>query len=837
MSAPPHSCDAFLARFLDAASALAEALPDKGGDPERLREEAADRLLAGFFLRFARAASCGLQPELARLAPCAGDAPESSAAGAAESLLDALLNGYRLQLTEPRPDQDALAGGALAPDILAAAHALTRAGRQDAGVFYTPVGEVRLMCREALRARMAHALGVADDDPELLGILYGQGSPDLPAERAALLFRELARLRVCDPAAGCGALLVGMAHELSRLLTSLGRLVLPEDRNRLLEEGLPDPLSPTSIRRHIAASTLFGLDLDAGALNVTRQRLFLFTLAAGGEQVPDVRLLEALRAHLQEGDGLEPPGQTSGSQGHDPLPTKIAGSAPTRSPWLDRLPEIFAPPGGGFDIVLSNPPYVRQERLDARRKSDAPRACQALLPTEFRFDGKSDLYAYFFHLGLGLLREGGALCVIASNSWLDVGFGQALRRLLLRHSRILSITESARKGTFTDARIHPAILLARRCIPAADEPEPVRFIRMHHALGEPRSLDEMTLLAGTRRFLSTPAFRVVPVPQAVLAAEAVADRMGVNWGGRYLRAPDLFFEMLEACGTRLCRLDALASVRFGIKTGANDFFYLESIPGGAPSPAGASDDLGVFRNGMGEERFLERRFLRRALRSPRELRTPELLPEDAASFLLTCPEEPEALAGTRAADYVREGESRWGIHRRPSVRGRARWYSLPLIAPPPVIHPLIAFERACAAINPRGILCDANLVGIYPHEGVDPALLAACLVSSLGVMMRELVGIANLGQGALKTNPAYLARMLVPDLRAASSRELAALGSAFQAARQAAFPSLLDGEPDPVWRALDDAVLALLGPGAPDGARLRAAACELVSARLAKARA
>lgn len=154
-----------------------------------------------------------------------------------------------------------------------------------------------------------------------------------------------------------------------------------------------------------------------------------------------------------------------------------------------------------------------------------------------------------------------------------------------------------------------------------------------------------------------------------------------------------------------------------------------------------------------------------------------------------------------------------------------------------MIHPLIAFERACAAINPRGILCDANLVGIYPHEGVDPALLAACLVSSLGVMMRELVGIANLGQGALKTNPAYLARMLVPDLRAASSRELAALGSAFQAARQAAFPSLLDGEPDPVWRALDDAVLALLGPGAPDGARLRAAACELVSARLAKARA
>ena len=150
---------------------------------------------------------------------------------------------------------------------------------------------------------------------------------------------------------------------------------------------------------------------------------------------------------------------------------------------------------------------------------------------------------------------------------------------------------------------------------------------------------------------------------------------------------------------------------------------------------------------------------------------------------------------------------------------------------------MIAFERACAAINPMGILCDANLVGIYPREGVDPALLAACLASSLGVMMRELVGIANLGQGALKTNPAYLARMLVPDLRRASPRELAALNSAFRAARRVPFPSLLDGEPAAVWRGLDEAVLALLGPGAPDGARLRAVARELVGARLAKARA
>ena len=532
------------------------------------------------------------------------------------------------------------------------------------------------MCREALRARMAPAR-VPDDDLCLLGVLYGEGARE-PSARSATLLRKLARLRIRDPAVGCGAILgMAMSH---RALLTVGPSVPPEILI-LREEGLPDPFSPRSIRRHIAASTLFGIDLDAGALNVARQRLLLFTLAAGGEHAPDARLLDALRARLQEGDGLAPPGQASDRLGQDASSNETPGSAPRRSPWYDRFPEVFTAPEGGFDIVLSNPPYVRQERLNDRRKSEAPRACQALLPTEFRFDGKSDLYAYFFHLGLGLLREGGALCIIASNSWLDAGFGAALRHLLLRHSRILSITESARRGTFTDARINPAILLARRRTPAMDEPGPVRFIRMHHALGEPRSLDEVALLAGTRRFLSAPAFRVVPVLQDVLAAEARADRMGVNWGGRYLRAPNLFFEMLEACGTRLCHLDALACVRFGIKTGANGFFYLESVPGGAPG------DLGLFRNGLGEERFLERRFLRRALRFRAPLRAPELLPDDAASFLLVCSRRP----GSPGRNAGRRLRARGGDpvgYRPPAQRARP-----PAVGtgspdhPPPVVHP------------------------------------------------------------------------------------------------------------------------------------------------------
>ena len=49
---------------------------------------------------------------------------------------------------------------------------------------------------------------------------------------------------------------------------------------------------------------------------------------------------------------------------------------------------------------------------------------------------------------------------------------------------------------------------------------------------------------------------------------------GSKWGGKYLRAPDVYWTIVEKCSERLVRLSDVAEVRFGIKTGANEFFYL-----------------------------------------------------------------------------------------------------------------------------------------------------------------------------------------------------------------------------------------------------------------------
>ncbi len=85
--------------------------------------------------------------------------------------------------------------------------------------------------------------------------------------------------------------------------------------------------------------------------------------------------------------------------------------------------EAFAGNPGGFDIVIANPPYVRQELI---------RHMKPLLQEEFGgfFTSTADLYTYFYARGLDLLRPGGILCFIAPNKFMRAGYGKNTRRLL-----------------------------------------------------------------------------------------------------------------------------------------------------------------------------------------------------------------------------------------------------------------------------------------------------------------------------------------------------------------------------------------------------------------------
>ena len=94
--------------------------------------------------------------------------------------------------------------------------------------------------------------------------------------------------------------------------------------------------------------------------------------------------------------------------------------------WRIQFAEAFANKRGGFDIVLANPPYVRQELLGREYKEGG---LKPVYPAVYA--GTADLYVYFYACAQQLLRQHGIGCFISSDKWIRTAYGEKLRQLLL----------------------------------------------------------------------------------------------------------------------------------------------------------------------------------------------------------------------------------------------------------------------------------------------------------------------------------------------------------------------------------------------------------------------
>ncbi len=130
--------------------------------------------------------------------------------------------------------------------------------------------------------------------------------------------------------------------------------------------------------------------------------------------------------------------------------------------WHARFPEVFAQ--GGFDAVVGNPPYVRQEWLGQPLKEH--------LATRFAaYHGMADLYVYFYERALQVLRPGGRLAYIVTNKWMKSGYGEPLRRLFSEGAWVESVVDFGHaKQFFKDADVFPCFLVARK---PDDSPPPI----------------------------------------------------------------------------------------------------------------------------------------------------------------------------------------------------------------------------------------------------------------------------------------------------------------------------------------------------------------------------
>jgi adenine-specific DNA-methyltransferase len=120
---------------------------------------------------------------------------------------------------------------------------------------------------------------------------------------------------------------------------------------------------------------------------------------------------------------------------------------------------------GKFDLLIGNPPYVRQEELKAvtvRDSSGENRPLKEILKEQYEcYTGTADLYVYFFERSLQLLRIGGVLSFITSNKYFRAGYGEKLRAYLLYATAPRVILDFGDTNIFT-AVAYPCILVTEK---------------------------------------------------------------------------------------------------------------------------------------------------------------------------------------------------------------------------------------------------------------------------------------------------------------------------------------------------------------------------------------
>ncbi len=182
--------------------------------------------------------------------------------------------------------------------------------------------------------------------------------------------------------------------------------------------------------------------------------------------------------------------------------------------WQPAFPGVWTEwesfdPRGGFDAVVGNPPYVRQEHIKALKP-----ALKGLYGT---FDGVADLYVYFIEQGLRLLRKGGRLSFVVTNKWIKAGYAEKLRRALGEDAWMEQVIDFGHaKGFFPDADVMPCVFVARRPDPAEEPPAEVAVAVI------PRDSVDMTRL-----------------PEQVRAATFMVPRASLSRQGWVLEPPDV----------------------------------------------------------------------------------------------------------------------------------------------------------------------------------------------------------------------------------------------------------------------------------------------------------
>lgn len=387
--------------------------------------------------------------------------------------------------------------------------------------------------------------------------------------------------------------------------------------------------------------------------------------------------------------------------------------------WRIHFAEVFAK--GGFDIVIENPPYIRNELLSDEFKDK--------ISSRFPELGRrSDIYCYFYAQCIEILKLKGIGVIISSNSWLDVGYGTNLQRILLNKSKLLSVVDSSHERTFENADINTIIAFVQKDTSSDDAV--TEFISLKY------NFEVASINKEYQRIICRNKLQLIKE-----GSDSSGKYIGGKWGGRYLRAPDVYWKILSKSPSLFTTLGEISTVAFGLKTGANQFFYTKLV--GSFSGGYIIQDSEGLEHKIGSEVNVLP-----AITKTREIDKYLIEKNDCNLVLLGIPREN---LSEYTIKYIERAEAQ-NIHKRPSTRGRRPWFSIQLPVTPPLIFPSAHKRRPVIGLinNNSRIIVDKRFYTITPENPDQTELIAACLATSFSTLCREVHGRANFGQGMLE---------------------------------------------------------------------------------------
>lgn len=396
----------------------------------------------------------------------------------------------------------------------------TSGRRKRDGVVYTPDYIARFIVAETLGTHLKEIFeGILRDHAkkgadvrDYAAILWRRKSAELEAWQS---YRDRLRsLRIVDPACGSGVFLVMafdfMKAELTRVNDKIKDLLPKAEHFGDLLDYTPDS--------EILTNNLFGVDVNAESVEISKLSLWIKTARRG-------KVLDSLSSSIRVGDSL--------------IEDSNFAYLHHAFTWETAFPDVFAE--GGFDVVLGNPPYVRMEFL---------KALKPYLEKRYQVvSDRADLYCYFYERGLRLLKPGGRLGYISSNTFFKTGSGKPLREYLLREATIESVVDFGDLQVFEGVTTYPAILTLKNG--TAPKDHELRFWKVE-------TLPETNFFAGWEAAQG-------PYPQAVLGS-----------GSWELENPALRALREKITAGRKTLKEVYGSPLYGIKTGLNAAFIIDT---------------------------------------------------------------------------------------------------------------------------------------------------------------------------------------------------------------------------------------------------------------------